>query len=447
MRGSRVLATMVLAVAGALSVAGPAAAAPSWTPVASGTAGTISAIATPKAGEVVFTTTAGKIFHMVGGTFVEASLNTPMLLAFKDVAMSADGTVGIAVGAAGAIYRSSDSGADWTKLVGIKVGSGACGGAEAELKDDLFSVHFAGETNTAFITGANNDLLKSTDGGAHWTEVNKRTTECVLDETIGDTAWLSPSIGYLLSDDFGDFWRTTDGLAGAVGGTSKLADDVLNEFRGGARLALDADDPQRLWAINPGTGGLDFAYTVNGGSTWNQPNLGDGSLARDSFNDIAAGIGTNVVAVGAGGAIYTSTDGVNFAANPAGAPNATNTWEAVAFQPGSTTAWVGGTNGALLTTDQANVLPTAPVALPPVTTSPTTPIIHGGPKRALCRVPNLKGKSLKAAAKKLKAANCRLGKVMKKKGATAKDGKVTKESQKPGKTFPAGTKIKLTLAP
>ena len=62
-----------------------------------------------------------------------------------------------------------------------------------------------------------------------------------------------------------------------------------------------------------------------------------------------------------------------------------------------------------------------------------------------CTVPKLTGKSLKVAAKRLKAAHCALGKVTKKEGATPKDGKVTKESQKPGKSLPAGTKIKVTL--
>ena len=447
MRGSRVLATSAVAFALALIPAANAAAASIWTPVASGTAGTISAIATPKAGEVVFTTTAGKIFHStVGGAFAEASLNLPMALAFDDVAMSPDGTVGIAVGEGGSIYRSGDSGANWNRVNGTTAWTGACGGgSNVSLAENLFSVHFASAT-VAYISGADDDIFKSTDAGTHWSEVNKDASSCLLHSSIGDTAWREPNIGYLLSNDFGALWRTTDGFGGSVGGTTQIGSSV-NGFEGGDRLAADADDPLRMWATNPGLGLSYFRYSVNGGVSWDSPTLADGAT-KTSFLDLASGVGTNVVAVGAGGAIYTSTDGVSFAPQPADAPYATNTWEAVAFQPGSTTAWVGGTNGALLRTDQSNFQPAAPVTTPPATPAPpgATPIATPKTPAPKCKVPSLKGKSLKAAAKKLKAAHCALGKVTKKKGATVKDGEVAKESAKPGKTLPAGTKIKVTLS-
>ena len=64
-----------------------------------------------------------------------------------------------------------------------------------------------------------------------------------------------------------------------------------------------------------------------------------------------------------------------------------------------------------------------------------------------CVVPKLAGKKLKAAKKKLKLADCKLGKVTKKKGATAKTGKVEKQSPKPGKVLASGSKVKVTLKP
>jgi hypothetical protein len=58
----------------------------------------------------------------------------------------------------------------------------------------------------------------------------------------------------------------------------------------------------------------------------------------------------------------------------------------------------------------------------------------------VCVVPKLKGKKLKAAKSALKHAHCGLGKV---KGP--KTGEVKRQSRKPGKTLPAGTKIAMKL--
>jgi hypothetical protein len=80
---------------------------------------------------------------------------------------------------------------------------------------------------------------------------------------------------------------------------------------------------------------------------------------------------------------------------------------------------------------------------------------YGGPPTAAgltptstpapCTVPKLKGKKLKASKKKLRAADCRIGKVKKKRGATAKTGRVVKERPKPGKTLAPGAKVTVTL--
>ncbi len=64
-----------------------------------------------------------------------------------------------------------------------------------------------------------------------------------------------------------------------------------------------------------------------------------------------------------------------------------------------------------------------------------------------CTVPKLRGKKLKATKKKLKKADCKTGKVKKRKGATAATGKVLKQSAKPGTILAPGTKIKVTLGP
>jgi IPT/TIG domain/PASTA domain len=62
-----------------------------------------------------------------------------------------------------------------------------------------------------------------------------------------------------------------------------------------------------------------------------------------------------------------------------------------------------------------------------------------------CVVPNLRKNKLKAAKTRLRNAGCKLGKVKKLDGATAKNGKVTKQSPKPKAVRVPGTKVNVTL--
>jgi hypothetical protein len=80
-------------------------------------------------------------------------------------------------------------------------------------------------------------------------------------------------------------------------------------------------------------------------------------------------------------------------------------------------------------------------AVPQPTTGPPT-----SNPRPTCHVPALKGRTLKSAKKRLKAAGCRVGKLEKKDGATAKDGEVVKQVPKPGTTVSADIKVRIVLA-
>ena len=82
----------------------------------------------------------------------------------------------------------------------------------------------------------------------------------------------------------------------------------------------------------------------------------------------------------------------------------------------------------------------AEVETPTIAEPPTVAEAH-------CLVPKLKGKKLKPAKKKLRASGCKLGKVKKKKGATAKTGKVVRQSAKAGSVLAAGSKVTVTLKP
>jgi beta-lactam-binding protein with PASTA domain len=62
-----------------------------------------------------------------------------------------------------------------------------------------------------------------------------------------------------------------------------------------------------------------------------------------------------------------------------------------------------------------------------------------------CHVPKVVGKKLAAAKSRIRAAHCRVGKITKKKSSRKKKGRVIAQSPKPGKTLPAGSKVKLTV--
>jgi IPT/TIG domain/PASTA domain len=62
-----------------------------------------------------------------------------------------------------------------------------------------------------------------------------------------------------------------------------------------------------------------------------------------------------------------------------------------------------------------------------------------------CRVPQLRGRKLKASKKRIRKADCKIGKVKKLHDATAKTGKVVKQNPKPGKILVPGTKVKVVL--
>jgi hypothetical protein len=62
-----------------------------------------------------------------------------------------------------------------------------------------------------------------------------------------------------------------------------------------------------------------------------------------------------------------------------------------------------------------------------------------------CVVPKLNGKKLGRAKQLIQAGGCKVGKVTKRHGVTAKTGKVKQQGPKAGKVLPKGTKVKVTL--
>jgi alpha-tubulin suppressor-like RCC1 family protein len=64
----------------------------------------------------------------------------------------------------------------------------------------------------------------------------------------------------------------------------------------------------------------------------------------------------------------------------------------------------------------------------------------------LCVVPKVKGKSLRAAKRAIKKANCSVGKVKRAFSRTVKKGRVISQKPRPGKRLPPGSRVKLKVS-
>jgi hypothetical protein len=106
-------------------------------------------------------------------------------------------------------------------------------------------------------------------------------------------------------------------------------------------------------------------------------------------------------------------------------------------------AAVANSSGVDVAVDAAPITsaPLPAVSAPAPSTAPPAPVAPA----PTCTVPKLGGKTLKASKKKIKAADCRVGKVTRRKGAKAESGKVVGQSKKPGTVLPAGNVVKVTL--
>jgi phosphodiesterase/alkaline phosphatase D-like protein len=66
-------------------------------------------------------------------------------------------------------------------------------------------------------------------------------------------------------------------------------------------------------------------------------------------------------------------------------------------------------------------------------------------RKTVCRVPRLRGKTVKAAKRAIRRRHCRLGTVKRKRAKSVRRGRVVSQSPKPGTRRAKGAKVKLTV--
>ena len=233
---------------------------------------------------------------------------------------------------------------------------------------------------------------------------------------------------------------------GTPAGTTKQTFTIGVPIKAGQTIAVKNSDPADKIGFGPSAGGFSFY----------NPALADGGSG--TATDGAAGITMSY------GAEIQPLPTVS-AISPPGGSTAGGTSVTITGTDltGAKSVTFGGTPATALTANsETSVTATAPAhgagAVPVVVTTlagsatAATQFTYTAPPTppapaATCTVPKLRGTTLKAAKRRIRGADCHVGKLTKRKGATAKYGEVVQQVPKPGVTVPASTQVKVTLAP
>lgn len=388
--------SLLLTLSALLVPAAAARAASIWTPVASGTTDTISAVVYQSPTRFWYATTNGRIAYWNGSAFV-AGTGVPPGEIFTDLAFQpgapgdpgAGGAEGYAVASNGDVWRTADGGVSWTQLAHPNTYADCGSGETAAPESELNAVVWA-DNVTAYLLGNNSTLLKSTAANTptpSFTEINKANNgTCQAQsqpsaENLTDAVFLlsNPPHGFMIDQSFGRLFSTSNGFA-----TGTPLNTVINNYQGNPRIALDAANPNRIWAVDHNAGGTDcgtlcFGYTTDGGQTFTNPSYPQYSSSGGNpplgLYDVSSRGGVEVAA-GTGGTILNSIDGLKFYNQPAGGALATEDWRAEDAYDAAHAA-VGGVGGALAVTAAAN---TIPGTAPPTGPGPATPPSGSSPK-------------------------------------------------------------------
>ncbi|MEJ7788075.1 MAG: PKD domain-containing protein [Solirubrobacteraceae bacterium] len=342
-------AAPVLAVV--LAAATPAEAAPVWSQTPSGTTEDITAIEYQADDRLWFTTANGKIFRREGTTFVQR-LSAPGVV-FNDIEMR--GSVGLAVGNGGTVYRSADAGMTWARITMPPSNDTFC--FQALAFGDARKVAFATDA-IVYVFGARAQVMRSANGGASWVNYNPdpRSQTCKIEDPSASVAGAffvpgaTTPTAYLLAGR--EVLFSSDDLASAQSKSSGL------DFFGPTRLAGDPANPNRQWGVEASgvTGSANLSRTEDGWTTnlgWEIAN--PARRGRAAAADVAYSGGT-VLAAGTDGVVLNSIDGRRFFYVGADGPMASQEWRTVGLASAARAA-IGGAGGMLAMSTNVNTTP------------------------------------------------------------------------------------------
>lgn len=208
-------------------------------------------ILTTASGTQLVRTPAGETTPPTPGTVITPSTDPVFAAAF------ASPTRVVALGANGATVVSDDAGATFTPVGGRLAGS-------------YGAIHSGAVAGSAFATGRNGALARTTDGGRSWTRGSVPTSAA-----LRDVSFPSATVGYAL-DDSGGLFRTANG-----GGTWKAL-GTGSTARSSAVLAPSADV---VLAIGP----RGVRRSTDGGGTFER--VTSKAVARAGLDGVTAAAG------------------------------------------------------------------------------------------------------------------------------------------------------------
>jgi len=379
--------SFLAAVFALFALAATAQAATIWTPIDSGTSGTISSIVYQSPTRFWYATSGGTIAYWNGSAFTAGTGITPgenfVDLAFQPTSVpGGPGTAldGYAVTSNGDIWRSTNGGVSWTQLAAPSTRAD-CSSSPVIPETELNAVQWANSA-TVYLVGNDSTIIRSTNanaGSPTFGEFNKVTTgTCALQnepstQNMTDATFLpaNPDDALFVAQDFGRIYQASNAVSGSPTGT-KVASDTVNSFDGNPRIAQDPASPNRIWVVDhepggAGCGTLCLVLSTDGGHSSAAARFANDPNVVGGLYDISSQGGVEVTA-GSGGEIFTSVDGTNFYNQPAGGTLAAENWRAEAAFDAEHAA-VGGEGGALAITSAADTIPSivAPTGPPPVT--------------------------------------------------------------------------------
>ena len=199
-----------------------------------------------------------------------------------DVALSANGKTGIIATNRGAVFLTTDSGSSWNrKWIGLSEG------------EWVIAAGFSADGTTGIVGGDEGSVFLTTNGGGRW---SRRTIDLNRSEWVTSVGFSADGTTGIVGGDEGSVFLSTNG-----GDTWTPANlDLLEDTAIG--VALSADGRTGIVASRQGS----VFVTTNGGDTWTHTNL-------DLLGDTAIGValsadGRTGIVASRQGLVFVTTD-------------------------------------------------------------------------------------------------------------------------------------------
>jgi len=350
---------ILVTLAAALTAAGPAVAA-TWTALPSGTTDPITTIDYRGPSAYWYATTTGKIFK----NGVQASVSGGGV-PINRLAMSPDGTKGIAVGNSGKIFRSTDGGSTWAAEPAVvsypNTNCSGGAGAASTVTESLTGLSWA-DNSTVYADGPTSSsllvqpILKSTNGGTTWSDINRPSSgSCLVNDSgveLTDVAAVKgTNTVYLVARSFGATFVSYDALTSVTRGGSAV-DHLVQP-----QVAVAPENPNIVYVVDREADGigLNFALSTDSGMTYKSFVFGNANANLPALYGVAAS-GSTMVAAGDAGGIYMSTDAQTAYRISDTGPFAATPWRTVSLASPASAA-VAGAGGVIAYSTDVNTIP------------------------------------------------------------------------------------------